>query len=241
MGLDTVELVMTIEETFDITIPDADAEKIQTVGHLYYYILSKFHSEERETSRCLSAATFYRLRRGLMRSFRVPRREVRPPSEMETLIPAMDRKSEWKRLGERLGWELPALVRPDWVGYTCFGLLVSWSAIVFFAWAGLAGFAMEAVPPMGIGFVAGAVMLGGLLSDLTKPLAVHLPRQCADVRGLVTTVLVQNLGKIRGKDHPGWNRREIWEIVHAIVVEQAGVSPDRVTESTSFVNDLGMD
>ena len=31
-SLDTVELVMEFEEEFDITIPDEEAEKIQTVG-----------------------------------------------------------------------------------------------------------------------------------------------------------------------------------------------------------------
>jgi acyl carrier protein len=31
-SLDTVELVMALEEEFDIEIPDEDAEKIQTVG-----------------------------------------------------------------------------------------------------------------------------------------------------------------------------------------------------------------
>ena len=31
-SLDTVELVMALEEEFEIEIPDEDAEKIQTVG-----------------------------------------------------------------------------------------------------------------------------------------------------------------------------------------------------------------
>ncbi len=31
-SLDTVELVMALEEEFDIEIPDEEAEKIQTVG-----------------------------------------------------------------------------------------------------------------------------------------------------------------------------------------------------------------
>ncbi len=241
MGLDTVELVMRIEETFDITIPDAEAEKIQTIGQLYHYLLARFHGEERVTSRCLSAATFYGLRRGLMRSFRTPRREVRPESALETLIPAMGRRSEWKRLGEKLGWELPALVRPDWVAYTFLGLLVPWAAVVFFAWVQLAGLAMEAAIPMGICFVAGSVMMGVLLSSLTEPFATHLPPECANVRSMVTVVLTQNLGKIRGTNPEGWNRKEVWEIVLAIVADQAGVSPDQLTESTSFVNDLGMD
>lgn len=37
-SLDTVELVMALEEEFDTEIPDADAEKIQTVGDVIKYI-----------------------------------------------------------------------------------------------------------------------------------------------------------------------------------------------------------
>jgi acyl carrier protein len=37
-SLDTVELVMALEEEFDIEIPDEDAEKIQTVNDAIEYI-----------------------------------------------------------------------------------------------------------------------------------------------------------------------------------------------------------
>ncbi len=37
-SLDTVELVMELEEEFDINIPDDAAEKIQTVGQAIEYI-----------------------------------------------------------------------------------------------------------------------------------------------------------------------------------------------------------
>lgn len=37
-SLDTVELVMKLEEDFDIEIPDEDAEKIQTVQDAVEYI-----------------------------------------------------------------------------------------------------------------------------------------------------------------------------------------------------------
>ena len=37
-SLDTVELVMALEEHFDIQIPDEDAEKIVTVGDAVQYI-----------------------------------------------------------------------------------------------------------------------------------------------------------------------------------------------------------
>ena len=37
-SLDTVELIMELEKQFDVTIPDPDAEKIQTVGDAVAYI-----------------------------------------------------------------------------------------------------------------------------------------------------------------------------------------------------------
>ena len=40
-SLDTVELVMEFEDEFEISIPDEDAEKIQTVGAAVSYISEK--------------------------------------------------------------------------------------------------------------------------------------------------------------------------------------------------------
>ena len=37
-SLDTVELIMELEEEFDMTIPEASAEQIQTVGHAIDFI-----------------------------------------------------------------------------------------------------------------------------------------------------------------------------------------------------------
>ena len=43
-SLDTVELVMALEEEFGIEIPDEDAEKIQTVGDAAKYIEEKMNA-----------------------------------------------------------------------------------------------------------------------------------------------------------------------------------------------------
>ena len=40
-SLDTVELIMALEEEYDIEIPDEEAEKLQTVGDVLKYIDSK--------------------------------------------------------------------------------------------------------------------------------------------------------------------------------------------------------
>ena len=40
-SLDTVELVMALEEEFEIEIPDTDAEKLETVQKLVQYLETK--------------------------------------------------------------------------------------------------------------------------------------------------------------------------------------------------------
>ena len=40
-SLDTVELIMEFEKSFNLTIDDSDAEKIQTVGDAVTYLSSK--------------------------------------------------------------------------------------------------------------------------------------------------------------------------------------------------------
>jgi len=45
-SLDIVELIMGIEEEFDIEIPDEDAEKLTSVGEAMNYTLSKIEIGE---------------------------------------------------------------------------------------------------------------------------------------------------------------------------------------------------
>jgi acyl carrier protein len=49
-SLDTVELVMELEEEFDINIPDDVAEKIQTVGQAIDHIQEAVESSETSSS-----------------------------------------------------------------------------------------------------------------------------------------------------------------------------------------------
>jgi acyl carrier protein len=43
-SLDIVELVMAMEEAFDIEIPDDDAEKLQTIGDAVGYLKARLES-----------------------------------------------------------------------------------------------------------------------------------------------------------------------------------------------------
>lgn len=45
MGLDSVELVMSVEEAFEIAVDDEDAPDLTTVGRLHRYVVSKLQTK----------------------------------------------------------------------------------------------------------------------------------------------------------------------------------------------------
>ena len=47
-SLDTVELVMEFEDEFDMSIPDEEAEKIQTVGAAIDYIVNTIENQNQQ-------------------------------------------------------------------------------------------------------------------------------------------------------------------------------------------------
>ncbi len=49
-SLDTVELVMEFEDEFDMSIPDEEAEKIQTVGAAVEYIVNIAQTKKKESA-----------------------------------------------------------------------------------------------------------------------------------------------------------------------------------------------
>jgi acyl carrier protein len=76
MGLDTVELVMKVEETFDLEIPDVVAAKLATVGQLHSYLVERIN--QRSDLPVDPAATFVRLRDIICRQLKVKPDAVTP-------------------------------------------------------------------------------------------------------------------------------------------------------------------
>lgn len=239
MGLDTVELVMEMEETFGITIPDEEAEKIHTVGQAYRYILAHLGEPPMPGPGCLSAAIFYRLRRQLMGGLRVERSRVRPDSALDDLIPKPGRRTAWRQLEDSLGWRLPNLHRPYWVYQLWAFLALGFLPAEVMAWGWLGGFAGDAVFFLIIFSAIGQLFLGVAIERITRPLATVLP--VTTIRGLVPMVLATNLGTFRMNNPHGWTEAEVWDVLVSLICEQTGVSREIIKEDTSFVNDLWAD
>jgi len=84
MGMDAIELVMEIEDAFKIRVPDEDAERITTVRELQDYVVSRVGLLPPPP--CLTARTFYFLRRTLGDSCRVPRDAIRPSTRARSIL-----------------------------------------------------------------------------------------------------------------------------------------------------------
>ena len=101
MGLEGVELVMALEDAFEIAISDEDAASLRTPGNVVIYILGRLQSGN--ASVCLQQRAFYRLRRAAMQVFELDRREVVPSTSWESILPERRRRRNWRLLGNAAG------------------------------------------------------------------------------------------------------------------------------------------
>lgn len=102
MGLDTVELVMELEDEFDLNIPDDVAAVLTTPGQVSDYLIAALGGRAALTGVCSSACSFYRLRQQLMARFGTPRAAVRPGTSIGELVPGAGRRA-WRAIADGSG------------------------------------------------------------------------------------------------------------------------------------------
>lgn len=112
MGLDGVEFVMAIEETFQIAISDEDAARMRTPRNVVDYVLTRLGPGQ--SAVCLEQRAFYRLRTATMRVFVQPRGAIRPTTRWEEILPPRQRRHNWHLLRAATGV-------PHWPFLPCSG------------------------------------------------------------------------------------------------------------------------
>ena len=105
MGLDGVELVMAWEESFGISIPDAEAAVTRTPRMATELICREVAAVERPGI-CLSQRAFYRLRRSFQHVLACPRSSLLPQTRVVDLVPPKDRRQIWQTLASELNANL---------------------------------------------------------------------------------------------------------------------------------------
>ena len=233
MGLDIVELVMEIEEAFDVSIPDDRASRMMTVGDVYEFILEKTADASLTSNTCLTAATFYDSRRQI-RLFGGTHEEIRPRTAIGRVIPHVGRRAYWNTLSQEMELRFPRLERPSWLTLlNC--ILVA--AVAF------SSFLIFAKPNLTFGLVVAGIagtISAAVLLLLTRPFAIYPESTCTTVRDLVTKLVAMNYSKLSSK-YSTRNPTDIWNTLQLIVCEQLGVEKSAVVSGARFVQDLGAD
>lgn len=105
MVLDGEDLVLGLEDSFSIHIAEDEAAAVRTVRDLYQLVLGKLEP----TAECLAEKAFYRTRKALAETAKVPPRSIRPNTPLESLLPREYRIPLWDRVAERTGLSFPGL------------------------------------------------------------------------------------------------------------------------------------
>jgi hypothetical protein len=217
-GFDIVKMIVETEEEFRLTIPDREAEQVTaTVGKLADYVWARV-ALKREIA-CITAHTFYDLRRELLKLLPLGRRTVRPMCSLAELVPTVERRRVWRAM-RSAGLPLPLLLPEPHLMIMAVGLVValSLSLTIWFSDCFL-------LLPLVLALPLGVVMY---------PFRNYLSPRIT-IRDAVWRLQ---------REHPtgdcgASSRSEIVERLRHLASRCSGVPVELITEQTHFIRDLG--
>lgn len=231
VGLDGVEIVMAVEDAFDIQIEDDQAERLITPRLLIDYVMGKVATTT--ATACLTQRAFNQLRQSLIRHCDLKRSQVTPSSNLSVLVPRTQRRETLRCVVADLAIKRPPdLVRSSWVNATLLGASVLIGLVTAVA-------AVHVTGAIGawIGFIV-AIAAGVIGIKLTKPLCTEFPTNLQNIGGLARWVM-SHKPDLANAIPSGWTREQVAARVREIVVEVLGCKPD-FSEDANFVKDLGL-
>ncbi len=232
MGLDTVELVMEIEEEFGITFPDAAAEHCRTVNEVALYVYGRIEACPTSSTKPNTAVIrFQELRRDIAEISSVEPDSIHPESLASEAIPRGIRRKFWSRSKV----PLPDLHRPNWA-YACIALI------------GTGTFAIVAVP-LGSGSVdlistlilAAAVAVVATFAAILclRPFKRELPANISTIDDLARGTFRHSK---KYEPLPGEATfPQVLLRIRQITADQMGLPIEKVFPRSRFVEDLEMD
>jgi hypothetical protein len=235
MGLDAVEIVMEIEDAFDVTLEDAEAVHIRTPGDLIEAVWRKVAHADAQG--CLTQRAFNLLRAALLSAFPLKRRDIEPTTRMEAIVPKADRNQLRKQFATTLRTDpLPALVRPRW-------LVVLLTAPCLAAGIGVVVALLRLAPSLSWGTTAftgavSAVVLGYLTALATKNLRCEFPPLIVTVGDLSRWIMTHKPDLTSSGTARHWTREQVAARVREIVIEQLDCA-NSYREDAGFIDDLG--
>lgn len=230
MGLDGVELVMEIEDRYDIRLTDAECSAARTVADVAALIVAHLPKYE---GRCPTARAFYEFRQCAMTHGKVMRQAVRPKARLDELF-TWGRLSRWRAM-RAANPALPALVAKPGLSL---GRLIELALVV--AWLPGTVVLCVTLPSAGWGPLLAISIIAGVAALYWSEeffFRGHFPRDCVTVADLVR--------KIAPKYYPGTSAGDrlalgakVLQEVREMIAEQMDIPLDTIKPESHIVRDL---
>lgn len=230
MGLDSVELLIEVEEHFGVVLTSEQVADVETVDDLARLVATTIERESRGP--CPSAAAFYALRRATCAVIGPKASRARPSTRLLELFPRRGRRRAWWCLRRERRFVPP--LQPNAaaaITLRCLAALLWIGGIAGVAWSlsrwGLGGLLSLPIVP-----VAGVVVYGAAHTVLATELPAGLPR--------LGDLEPRTRGRPLPEDRARWHA-EVLEGVRERTAQQLGMKLENVLPESRFVDDLGLD
>lgn len=221
MGLELVELVLEVEDEFDIYLPDKDMECLATPDDLATYIFNKFKRDS--DSKCVSQVAFYKLRKLFMDNFGNRREELVPDANLEELL-GDDIRHKWKRLQDLLDNKIypTSLMLSKKESLMLLYPTIAISAIFYY-------YKKDIIDTIFVPFISYFVLF--LL--LSKLIGKEVPRRYKKLSSLLKYIDDNVISDIYS------SKEKVLKNIIEISSEQLGISIDEIKPNSRYVEDLG--
>lgn len=233
MGLDSIEILMKVEDSFGIRIPDQEAQQIITVGDFHNAVWRQLSG--RSSDVCQSQRLFYTLRRTFAEKTGFPSRQITLETVPQVIFPARNRRQKYLAFSETSNLKLPALVLEKF-----------WSSVLTtFGIAAIIGSLAASIllvnvfnysKWMFIMPVAG-IVLTVMFSDLLASRRTVI--SAASMRDFTQQVLALNYSSLSANE--GTNQQEMQVIINHIIADMVGMDVKEISPDKKIADDLGID
>jgi acyl carrier protein len=233
MGLDSVEILVNVENAFGITISNYEAEKIYTVGDIHNIVWRNIQG--RQSMRCKSQQLFYKLRYILINRYKVPRETIELDASLNNIFPQKNRRLKYHKLQKELQLKLPQLALPAaWARTLVVTSVILIPGALAVTLVLIYGYHrtrwLYLLPALGL---LATVFISNILD------AVRTEFRPETVKDYTKEVLSLNYGTLMQDKHI--DRKEMEGLINNIIAETIGIDLREISPEKSLAYDLGID
>ncbi len=247
MGMDLMEILMRIEDDFDVDLSDDDLSEIVrdndiVAGDLCDLIQTRCHMADiAKNDVGLNFALWGAMQRAIATATDVPLKQVQLKTTLESLFPRKSRRHQWDALRASCPLRIPELEYPRFVRIS--SLVLAGSIVLAeqlqlwqvpgakWLWVVVAVFGLWA-------FAETYAKMFSILSAMR----MRFPKGMVTVKDLCRSIVKLNYLKLtKTIEVPvDQQRTDAWPKLAEILVDILGVNPQDVTRQSRLVADLGM-